>query len=457
MATPKFFNSLATLDKDERKSFKQCLSLHIREGSDPDKCYQYLHKQADNLQKADFDEVVRKKHFTKLTSKAFSNLLSKLQGHFESWLSNKMFLEEPYEKEILLVKGLNQRGLYQQADQVFNKTLKQLKNEQHIDLYQHRVMAALYREQYYSNNPIKKEKWQTIYKELLEYQIKTQMEQSALCLLEATNIEGVRPLDFQIEKQILRTIAESQKDSKLSEVILTIVNYFQDEGDEQIEDLLDHLETDRFDNSSDLFLILTAYIRRIVTVRWKKGGLENQDLYSRSIHLCLEATEQNPRQKFNAQYLFNCVSALAHFETEAYMEALIDKWSQKVHTAYPESVKRYCKALVAFRNDKYEKIPSLLNNTTFDLGNYKLGSYLLNLIAQYKLGEEDLTTSMITNFRKQLKRNSNVESDRNIRAMYNTTRFITDLMKSKYQKNLQLDLINYNPIFYKTWAAKQIE
>jgi len=87
MVNPKFWQSLATLNSEERSSFKSYLEAHLRHKSDPHKCYLVLHKQKNNLYFAGFDGVIRKKHFKSLTPKTYSNLLSKLQGHFESWLA----------------------------------------------------------------------------------------------------------------------------------------------------------------------------------------------------------------------------------------------------------------------------------------------------------------------------------------------------------------------------------
>ena len=154
--------------------------------------------------------------------------------------------------------------------------------------------------------------------------------------------------------------------------------------------------------------------------------------------------------------LFNGVSTLGTMMSYEETEAFIARWIDYVHTSHKESTLQYCHVINAFRHDHYNDMPQLLQGLQFDQPYWKIDSQLLLIIAHYKLGNEELTYTLIQNFKNQFKRNKAIIPPQVYEKQENLLEIIDLLIKSKYDRTIKIDLDKYDSIFYRTWVEKQL-
>jgi len=446
MSSPKLFQALNLISDDEWNSYRKYLLMYTRKDSNNYKCCQILYQHRNKLASPDFDDHVNHKYFPSIKSKSFHNILSRLFGWFEDWLAIDSFRNTKHSKELALIKRYNQLGLFSLANTVAEKTEKDLKNTSNLSLDQNKVLAKLYHSQYYSSNPIKNKKGTNLLSDVCRSFIDSTSEQAIFYLIERYNSNALRNRDYNEVDKALEAITLSSSQTSLSHILQLVLNMIRQPNAEIIGQVLEKLESEEIDKYSDLYLILSIYLRRSAAELWTKGGLDDPWLAMRSYHLSFSATENNKHQKFTAINLFNGVSTIGimlDFEETA---QFINKWVDKVHTSYPTSAEKYCHALNAFRHDKYELLPELLTGLEFDYYHHRVISNAMMIIAQYKLGEEDLTMTLIQNLKKQLKRNDSTLQKLMVIKLTNLLDVIRLLSKSKYDHNVVIDLDNFKPL-----------
>ncbi len=457
MATPKLLTALNIITRDEWSSFRKYLLIHTREDSDNFQCFIQLAERKDNLLKEGLDESLRKKYFPKMKPKSFSNLLSRLFSWFEDWFAIVNFESKKYSRELALIQGYNQRGLFKLANQASSKLEAKIKNETYLDIDQQETLAKLYHAQYYSSNPIKRKKGNTVFKDCLEHYISMVSEKSTGYLLDLENFSSIRDTDYNHVKSILEQLHKLTPQTELKSILSLAYKMLKRKDLDAFFALKTSLENDNIINeASNLFLILTIYLRRVSVDLW----LDDRSLELKTIlethQLSYSALEQNKMQKFFPINLFIGVSTLGALLDYDQTEQFINKWIDKVHTEYKKSVLHYCQAVNAFRHKRYEEMPALLTGLEFENHEFKIVSQALMIIAQYKLDEEDLMMTMIQNLKKQLKRNSPPIPHVLITKITNLLRVIILLSKSNYDNSIVIDLEKYKPIFYKSWVLKEL-
>ena len=456
MATPKLLKALNLISDNEWQSYKKLILQQTQKNSQVYQLCQRLYNQRSQLQKKDYDKVIHKKYYSELTSKAFKNLLSKLFSSFEDWLAQESFRNERYAKELQLIKAYNQRGLFKLADQTAAKLETKIKSEKYLGLDRNKSLAQLYHCQYYSSNPIKRKKSSTLFEDCLTHFIHTTKEYATGYLIELENQARTRNIQHASLKEILSKLQGAAYTTELNDILGHAYKMFCKNDKAAYLRLENILESEALDPASDLFLILTIYLRRVSGQLFQKQQIDTSQVIT-AYQLSFLATSENSNQKFLSRNLFNGVATLGTIMSYEDTEAFIDKWIDKVHTDDRQSALKYCQALNCFRNDSYESIPNLLQGLNFDFPSIKMESSLLLIIAHYKLGEEELTQNLIGNFKKQMKRNESKFSTQNYSSIKNLIIIIELLIKSKYNSSIVINLEDYDAIFYRSWVKKQLK
>jgi len=430
--------------------------MNTRQDSDNYKLYQRLNKNKAKLLDVSFSEVLRLKHFDKMSAKVFSNMLSRVFIWFEDWLAIEAFKNQEYAKKIILNKTYNQRGLFKHADKVAVNLKRDIATKKEFSRNESKALTQLSFNQYFSNNPKKKEKDDLLFEECINRFMSSSIEDALVYLIEIENKIRLNIERVYYQKKVLESLVASIPQTPLSKILSLCKESINGKDKGKVIKLKRHLKSNQLDKSSDLFLVLTFYLRKSAVSLWrdKKEGV--QILILEAYQLNFLALENNSNQKILPVNLFNSVSALAIFLDFEETEKFINKWMGKVHTNHRSSVLKYCNALNAFRHNRFDVMPPLLTSLEFDDPVYKLISNALMIITQYELKNEDLMIGMIQNFKKQLKRNPSI-IDTSVQLMlFNLMDIIIILNKSKYDKKVVLNLSDYSPYFFKSWVLKQM-
>lgn len=456
MTQPKLFTTLNTLTKDEWSSLRKYLLMYTRKDSDNYTCLQQLYARKNTLAEKGSDEKLREQCFPHMSPKVFSNMLSRLFSWSEDWMAIETFKNQPYERELMLVKSYNQRGLFKMANTIAQKLEFRIKKAKYLDINQKQKLAQLYHYQYFSSNPIKRYNGKTLLKDCIEQYIGFITEFSLDYLIELDNFSKIREIKYPDLQKNLEQLVKLSYSTPLAELLKLTLKMVRTDDYKSFMELKDHLESDIINPSSDLFLVLAMNLRKTSTNLWHKSIINNPEVFGDAYQLSFKAIEQNVNQKFIATNLFNGVSTIGTVLNYEQTTEFINKWISRVTTKYPESTLKYCRALNAFRHDRYELIPGLLSGLEFEKHVYKIISNVLVIIAQFKLGEEDLVITQIYNLKKQLKRNRPPISQSITTGLYNLLEIIHLLQKSRYDNSIVIKMEEYPSIFFKTWVLKEI-
>jgi len=456
MNGPKLFQVLYILQDEDWIAFKKFVLQYTRDDSVNYKCLQLLYSYRKRLDEQDFDKKMMKKHFSELKPKAFSNLLSKLLNWLEEYLAIKTFREDKRAVQLALVNKYNRLGLFKISDQVKNKFEKGLTKSPKLNQDHNKYLAALLHEQYFSSNPAKaKATTKLLEKSSLAFLAHTK-EKALLYLMETYNSSKLRDHNY-VHEAALHNIIKACPDTELSKILEQAALLVKEPTVVMTNSVLEQLESEAIDPSSDLYLIISILLRRAATELWLNGYLKDSWLGIRCYQVSMIAVDRNENQKFTPTNLFNVVSTLGINLSYEETEEFILKWVGKVHTSYPNSVLKYSKALNAFRHDKYDMMPELLTGLEFDSYSYKIISNAMMVIAQYKLGQDDLMQTLSLNLRKQIKRNESIISKDLALMLTNLLAVIRLISKSNFDKKVKIEFENFQPIFFKTWILKELE
>ena len=446
---------LTSLTKEEWLGFHKNLLGITKSSTDLYKLFFYFKKNKNRLEKLPDLEIVRSLHFEHLTTKGLSNLMSKLMGILECWLAAQLLEKTAYQKELLLIKTYNNRGLYKLANRVAQKLeTKILKGDVGLHVEN---LTKLYDAQYYSNNPIKSEN-PTLFKDLINCFTQDTKNKSLLYLLELENKSSKRGYAYaEKEKKQLEKVACIEVKNDLAIILESFLEAIQIPNEDKLRKSLNQIEQLSIEKGSDIYLILISYLALSLRGLYHKNQLKNLDLFVETHQLRFEAIKQNSNHKLLPVHFFNQVNLISIYSGYDKTSTFISNWSSSVHSKFPESVLSFAKALNAFRNERYEALPELLSISKFDNFQYKMESIMLLIIAHYKSGNEELLYSMIPNFKKQLKRNKTHLGARNYLAINNLVDVILLLSKSNYDRTISVDLADFQPIFYKNWIEKELK
>ncbi len=444
-----------SLTKEEWLGFHKNLLGITKSSTDLYKLFSYFQKNKNRLEKLPDLETVRSLHFEHLTPKGLSNLMSKLMGILERWLAAQQLEKTAYQKELLLIKTYNNRGLYKLANRVAQKLeTKILKGD--LGLHAENL-TKLYDAQYYSNNPIKSEN-PTLFKDLINCFSQDIKNKSLLYLLELENKSAKRGFAYaEEEKKELEKVVSIEVKNDLAIVLELVLEAVRNPNEYKLRKSLDQIEQLCIEKGSDIYLILISYLALSLRGLYHTNQLENIGLFLETHQLRFEAIKQNSNHKLLPVHFFNQVNLISIYSGYDQTTTFISEWSSSVHSKFPESVLSFAKALNAFRNERYEALPELLSTSKFDNFQYKMEGIILLIIAHYKSGDEELLHSMIPNFKKQLKRNKAHLAARNYLGLNNLVDVILLLSKSKYDKTISVDLADFQPIFYKNWIEKEMK
>ncbi len=456
MATPKLLEAVYTLTTDEWSSFGKYLLTKTRPNSDHHLLFKVLLKNKAALLEDGKSDKIRVKHFTAMTSKTYSNLLSRLFLYFEEWFSINMYLSSNYEKELLLIKGYNQKGLFKLANNVARNLVQRINSATYKSLDQQTVLKQLHTLQYFSNNPIKKTEGHEIFCSGINAFLSSTEEQALFLLLELENRTALNHQDLSQARSNLEGLIQS-KHSELSQTMTLCLEALRDPSLDHIINLKTRLNTSTILPSSDLYLALTIYLRKALNKVLNKNICVEAKEVLEIYQLTLSAMSANPHQKLLPVSLINAVAGLSLHTTYEETETLIQEWVPRTFTKYPESLSNYCNASNLFIHNRYDEAIDYLIGLEFDNINIKASSQAMLIIAHYMNDAEDLALTMAANFKKQLSRNKSKLYRADYLGLYNFTKVLPLIYKSKYDKSIIIDLKDYERLAFRNWVVKQIE
>ncbi len=447
----KLIQIISTFNKEEWISYRKYLLMYNSEESDNYKVFAYLQKRKNTLQDLPQLEVIKNKHFKNVSTKSLLNIISRLYLFLEEWLVYYSIKKDRMESNLILVKQLNRRGLYNLADQKTKRLQKQISQNNGLSINKSRVQSELYYYQYYSDNPIKNNAEEKILLKLFESTKIYHNEKKVLLETEFYNRKNLNDFDY-------KHLINQDHNSQLQKYISILGNAVKNYDLESFQEIKTLLIAGKFERGSDIHFIVTFYLQNLISRLYNMTvGITAKDineLYSYAIESgVLLQNGKLPVLRFN-----NLINSIALSNSTEETAEFINRWVSIVDHPNIEGIRDLSEAKNQYFHQNYNQISNAILFHNYTDTEQKLMSLGLVLISLYedKNVDYDITISYCSNMKRTLKRNKEKFNTYIFKSFMNFIKIIELLNKSR-ANYAEVEIKDYHPIFFKTWVLHKIK
>jgi len=457
MNNTKLISVLTTLGSEEWSSFRKYLLKYTRRGSDNFNFFEFLNQRRDKLHSLQSSEEIRLKYFSKLSSKGFSNMMSRVFNWLEEWLAIHEFKQQQYAEELMLIKAYNRRGLYKLANTKATRLEESILKGETLDIVDNKTLAELFHTQYYSENSIKYNKGGELLEKLCKYFFNQVKEHSLLYLPEFENVQRIQKYDLSKSIDQINEMIDFLPETELSVHLKELILLNRNNESKLLVNLFDKMKTGIFTPNGFMHTLLVYYLISLSLQLWLKGKLSSKDMVGEIYDYAISSGVLLEHKKIAIRRFHNIVSTLSGVNSYDWTKNFIDKYYELVDTPKPESSKALAYAQLCMYHDKYDDINQHIKSVSYNDFDIKMRSYCLQAIALYK--DEDLDLDIlqnkIGNFKRFLTRNKHRVSQKYYDSNFNFFDVIIQLSNQKYMK-ASIDLSKYSDLAYRYWINKEL-
>ena len=451
MIGTKLIQALISFNKEEWISFRKYLLMYISEDSDNYEVFSFLQKRKAKLEALREIEMIRVKHFPHLSQKSILNILSRLYLWLEDWMVYYTMQKDKLESDLLLVKQLNRRGLYNLADQKSKQLLKQISNGKGLSIAKSKIESELYYYQFYSDNPIKNNPHDDLFPKLVKSLKKYHLQKEKLIEAEIYNRQIIQNKDYS-------DLLDQENPSDLSQSLLTLSSALKKYDVNAFKEIKEELYSDKFVIGSDVHIIITYYLLNLVSRLYNiKSEIKSSDIsemYSYAIESgVLLSNGKIPTTRFN-----NLISTIAQTSTIEETSRFISTWIYFVDTNNTEAYKDLSEARNQYFHQRYKDISKYILVHTYSNPEDKilaLGFTLISLFEDDKI-DYDIVFDFSINMKRTLKRNERKLSKTFLKSGLNFIRII-DLLNVTLKKKVDINIDDYHPVLFKNWLLHKLK
>jgi len=447
----KLIQALSLFTKSDWIDFRKFVLLKTREDSEHFYLFKLIQSNKTNLPNKEELVVLRKKYFERKSDKVFSNMLSQLYQWCEDWMIINQLYKDKYLPDLILLKALNRRGLFNLADQKAKNLEKKILTSEALDLDKSSALAELYHQQFYSDNPIKYKSGTELLVNLQANYLKKIKEEILLYTCEFSNWGQMKNISFESIKKSFSSIIVVCSNSKESDLLEELLGLIEKPQFGKLENLKHKLFNSFINPSSDLHVIVYMYLLMGSIKLLNQGKLEDRqvifDLFSYGFESgVLLNSGKIPEVRFN-----NMVNILANMKSEKETEQMIEKWYTLVNAKNPEAIRLLAIAQNKVYHKSYNEIIPLLRNFDFELGG-KLRALGMMSIAYYEEAVFDTLYNHLENFERTLHRSKSKVTKTSFLSYKNFILFIKLLLKRK----ADINIADYKYLIFRPWVVEKL-
>lgn len=452
----KLIDSLSILDKTEWKSLRKFVQMELRPTSEAYLLFEQLYGRRNSIAKSGLSDKIKTAHFEKLTQKSYLNLYSILYQIFEDWLVYFDVRSESRKYQHILIKGLNDRGLYASADRVFDKISEDVQSDKFHKIENQEILSQILLEQYYSNNPIKYRN-----KELFEQAIMATIAYNktmySLLLVESYNWGNLKKIDFGELQEILIKTIDVLPEFEISRDFEFLLRMWIKNDLDSLKELSSNVINGKYGYKGFLVLCFGLYSIKKTTKLITKGKTELKQLLLDLYNFAFEYGLLTDRKAMSAKRFMTTVHNLSVLLPKEDIYPLIEKWYRDVPYKDSDSLYRLCEMIVAFQQKRFDNLLELQRENLHLLIDEQLRFLALRLVALYenKPSTYEQLTKEIQGAKRFLKRNREKTTDTFYSNVKNLVYYIEELNDYRFSNNkpsLALDRF----MLHRSWAIEKL-
>ncbi len=450
-------HTVATFEKAQWIELNKWVLFHHRKDSDLFKVFSYFKTNKEQLNLIPRKEEIRVKYFTNISHKRFLNLLSSLNLIIEDFILHDHLKKTDYERDLLLNKIYNAKGLFKKADQKARKIDRTIKADEKISLIKMKAQAQIAYQQYYSDNPTKYKDGDKLLDQVTSHELINSKLKLLLYQCELINWGLIRKIDYRHHTETIDQISKLIPDGSLSMLLVELQSLLKKPNVEKFTKLLAVLYSGDIKCPSDLHTILTMYLITCSIRLWLSDLQRDADTNIKLFEYALDNKVLMYNGKIPIIRFHNLVNTVGVLQSFEWTNAFIHKWKFKVAGSSIESTSNLALAQNAFIHENYEQIYPLIIGMEFENFFQKAISLSLELVVLYKDRAQNyaLLKNFLNNFKRTLKRNRSEISENFFSCYLNFIKVIELLVKKDFTR-ITINLKNYDKLLYRSWLEKQL-
>lgn len=458
MKYPKLIEGLLFLDKSEWLSLRKYALMYCTETSDNFRLLDQFFRVRGRL--ADREELSRIKdsQFRGMSTKNFSNLMSRVNQWFEEWLVWHEGKKDDDLRDVELVRILNRRGAYGLADKVYHRVEKRLLGRKTYDKGRNKYLYLLHHYHYFSDNPVKYRRKAEILESLISYYSLQATEQAMMYEIELFNWGGIQQHDYRHEMKLLAGLITIQSDTRMVQIIGMIRRLVFDLDAGALVELKEVLEAGEITPDSEMYILASLYLVTFSLRLWNSHKTSDAQLIFDIYHYGLHSGVLLKTGKMPFVRFINLITTLGHIQTADQAYDFVDKWKHLVAGEDAVAIQSVAYAQLKFVEEKYHEINPLLLGVKCESEAGKLRHSVLEIIGLYTDEHRNysLLHNRIQNYKRVLRTYGNKRSNLTHQSLLNFAKVLELLVKREFAR-IRIQLEDYNPVVYKNWLEKEIK
>jgi len=453
----KLINILKQLDSKEWSSLRKYILMYTRSDSDNYNLYEILRQSVSKINSNQEVTSIHEKHFPQMSSKSFTNMLSRVTLWTENWIVYQEVKKDQHQTDGILLNYYNRKGLYKEANNTALKAEKKLKKDKGENLLKYKHLSNIYHAQYYSNNPIKYNSGTKLLQKIVTTRLEEYGIQLAIYKLELHNWGKIKNHDYSSSINTVNTILKAICNNATIESLELLSALFTTQESKNLFLVFDNLKNGFYKKGSQLELIVVLYLTALSVMLWNENKLEDASFMIRVHDFGLETGVLLSSGKIPLVRWYNILTVVASASSKSEANDFVDKWIAKVISVDNMLSKKLSNALVSFYCEDYKEIRKQLENTYFSIESEKYRALALLIISDYKNRHENYSQFIDSykNAIRNLKRNKSKISKNRYDKYLNLLTVLYKISKSNFSKKIRFFSIPDN-IIYKKWLLKEI-
>ena len=454
----RYLNKMKT---PELKDFKKYLNFIYRSDNEVNVLYNYIYECRNGKKTEEITIPLIQLHlFPHLNRKSIQNICSVIVKNIENYWTYSDLKTQTLRWNVSKFESLNKRGLHNEANKLALKLERKINKDTDLNLWTNYHIIKMLHEQYFSNNPIKRNQEDSlrILKSLVQTKERLNSDFSLYYSAELASMERLYGQDWNNELDTLQSSSKPDQ-RNLSQGLYKQFNLINNDYQEFPVLLNQLIRLNEDEISSSLRITFFYRVRRHLILQSRKGNekakgqLRDLIIWSSKSSLFMH-NNQIADMRFVSDINILCQLKEVD-EANDYIESLI----KHVPSKEKNELRNLGKMYIEFALNNFGKVIEIFSTTKFKVVSQRLQASGLFLQAHYEEDNDDIEflESKIRSIKDYLHRH---KTELGIVQSNSWKGFLKvyELLVAKTEMNLVQEFIDRQEhIIYKIWLQKQIK
>lgn len=454
----KLFKLLRTFEVDEWKKFRAFLISDVGERTEVVQVYDYIFRYRKNLEHKKLElNYAREQLFTGKTHKNFLNLVSKLHGYVLDYFAITNMRSDPMECKWHTTQNLSKRGLYEYVNNL-NEKNETIFNELPVDIWHSFHAFRLEHLVKFSDNPIKTEQAENLYRSAHEHLNHHITEMSLFYWMDAISLSKTSRIYFDnIIDQFEKKIKQADLTTPLSRLLFRFIKFHKNKEPNDYAQLKEQILDSkmRWSHTIGATILINLINYQIRQNEAGTGSLSDLMMfYQRG----LETGWLLDNGNITDTRFRTMVHVACFHEDKELAQELLEQWNHALHETNKQEVIDLCQAIIHFYRERFDESISLLSQTSFKQISHRNSARIFLMMNYYLIYDDrDFLINQLINLKSYFRRHAHHSSVHFMKGVWNFVAFMDRMIIKEDPAILRNELDHINPIVRRAWLRRYLD